>query len=317
MHPAELWTRMLDGHDSDAMVWVGPREQADEGRVKPNVAAAGTITDMRHLPLLVALAAALLACGGDDATPAASASSSGAGGAAATSGAGAGTSTGVSSSGSGGTSTGSSGAGGGGACLDATLRQGEGTYYAADGSGNCSFPATPGDLMVAAMNHSDYAASALCGACIDVAGPDGSVQVRIVDRCPECAPGDVDLSPEAFALIAPLSAGRVPISWTLVECPVQGPVVYHFKEGSNPYWSAIQLRNHRHPIAKLEAIGGAGEVLTFERADYNYFIHAAGLGDGPYQLRVTDVLGETLADDAVPFAEDSVAPGATQFSACP
>ena len=30
---------------------------------------------------------------------------------------------------------------------------GDGTYYAADGTGNCGFDASPDDLMVVAMNH--------------------------------------------------------------------------------------------------------------------------------------------------------------------
>ena len=37
-------------------------------------------------------------------------------------------------------------------CADAQRYAGEATYYDADGSGNCSFPASPEDLMVAAMN---------------------------------------------------------------------------------------------------------------------------------------------------------------------
>ena len=50
---------------------------------------------------------------------------------------------------------------------DATYRTGEGTYYNADGTGNCSFDPSPEDLMVAAMNHADYDNAALCGAFIE------------------------------------------------------------------------------------------------------------------------------------------------------
>ncbi|HTJ80909.1 MAG TPA: expansin EXLX1 family cellulose-binding protein, partial [Polyangiaceae bacterium] len=88
---------------------------------------------------------------------------------------------------------------------DPTQHSGDATYYDfADGSGNCSFPATPDDLMVGAMNHTDYADSAVCGACADVTGPNGTVHIRIVDQCPECPQGNIDLSPEAFAVISPL-----------------------------------------------------------------------------------------------------------------
>src|SRR4051812_23385927 len=66
-----------------------------------------------------------------------------------------------------------------------TLHTGQATYYnGADGSGNCSFDATPSDLMIAAMNHVDYAASAICGAYVEISGPKGLVTVRIVDQCP-------------------------------------------------------------------------------------------------------------------------------------
>jgi expansin len=193
---------------------------------------------------------------------------------------------------------------------------GEGTYYAADGSGNCSFDPSPDDLMVAAMNDPDYAGSAVCGACAAVDGPDGSVTVRIVDRCPECAQGDLDLSQEAFERIAPISAGRVAITWRFVPCDLAGPVRYHFKDGSNAFWTAIQLRNHRHAIASLEAdIGGSWRGIP--RESYNYFVDVAGLGEGPYHLRVTDVHGQVLEDSGIPLGDDTEVEGAAQFPACP
>lgn len=91
------------------------------------------------------------------------------------------------------------------------VHNGIATYYAATGEGNCLFPASPDNLMVAAMNDVDYGNADLCGAYIRVDGRKGSV-VRIVDRCPECAQGHVDMSPQAFALIDDLPLGRVPIS---------------------------------------------------------------------------------------------------------
>jgi expansin (peptidoglycan-binding protein) len=86
------------------------------------------------------------------------------------------------------------------AALGAT-RSGEGTYYGATGEGACSFDASS-NRMVAAMNHTDYAGSAACGEYVTVTGPKGTITVRITDECPECAAGDIDLSGEAFALIA-------------------------------------------------------------------------------------------------------------------
>ena len=128
---------------------------------------------------------------------------------------------------------------------------GEGTYYNADGTGNCSFDASPADLMVAALNAADYQSAALCGACLAVTGPSGSVTVRVVDQCPGCKHGDLDLSPQAFQKLSPLAAGRIPITWHQVACDVTGPIAYHFKDGANAYWTAIAVACGGAPRGRL------------------------------------------------------------------
>ncbi len=170
--------------------------------------------------------------------------------------------------------------------------------------------------MVAAINASDYATAAWCGACVAVTGPAGTVTVRVVDKCPGCDPGDLDLSSEAFAKISPLSAGRVAIRWQEVACDVQGPLGYHFKDGSNAFWTAIQIRNHRYPIAKVEA-GTAGALETIARVDYNYFIDTSGLGAGPYSIRVTDTRGHVVEDSAIALGDDVTRTGTAQMPVCP
>jgi expansin (peptidoglycan-binding protein) len=213
--------------------------------------------------------------------------------------------------------TGDAAADSGGSCTPAPADEsGDGTYYAADGTGACSFDASPDDLMVAAMNAPDWNTAGWCGACVAVTGPMGSVTVRIVDECPECQHGDLDLSQEAFARIADVSAGRVSITWHEVACDVQGPIAYHFKDGSNPYYAAIQIRNHRYPIAKVEAMTGSA-YAEIPRVDYNYFVQSAGLGPGPYALRVTDTRGHVLDDSGVPLGDSTTTQGAAQFPACP
>lgn len=201
-------------------------------------------------------------------------------------------------------------------CGDAPEQAGDGTYYDADGSGNCGFPPSPGDLLVAAMNDPQYEGSAVCGTCAHVVGPSGEVTVRIVDRCPECAAGDLDLSPQAFAMLADPSLGRVPIQWREVPCEVSGPLVYHFKDGSNPWWTAIQIRNHRHRIVRLEALSADGTYTSLSRVDYNYFLADAGLGEGPLTLRVTDVYGSMIEDEGVPLLDDADHPSHAQLPPC-
>jgi expansin (peptidoglycan-binding protein) len=201
-------------------------------------------------------------------------------------------------------------------CGDQPSFTGDGTFYGATGAGACSFDPSPNDLMVGAMNAVDWNGSAPCGACAHLKGPKGEVTIRVVDLCPECKHGDIDLSEEAFAKIADPVDGRVTINWQYVPCDVQGPIVYHFKEGSNQWWTAVQIRNHRHPIAKFEWRSDDGAWHEVQRLDYNYFVEDKGMGPGPYTLRVTDTLGHVLEDTGIPFKEAGDSPGKDQFPAC-
>ena len=210
------------------------------------------------------------------------------------------------------------GGGGSGATCTGTPTTGEGeaTYYDADGTGNCSFPKDP-TFLVAAMNTADYGTAAYCGACVEVTGPQGKVVVRIVDRCPGCAKGDLDLSQTAFKAIAPLSAGRIDIAWREVPCDVSGDVSYELKDGSSPYYVALQVRNARYRITQLEvAAAGSGAYETVDRVIYNYFVAASGLGPGPFDIRTTDARGHVIVDENVALGDGVVRAGSAQFPIC-
>jgi expansin len=195
------------------------------------------------------------------------------------------------------------------------LKNGIAAHGPTDGSGACSFPATPSDLDVASLNDAEYAGSVSCGACIRVKGALGEVTVRVVDRCIECEPGRLDLSEQAFAKIDDLSKGRVPMRYQTIACPISGNVAYHFKAGSSIYWTAIQLRNHAIPVLKLEYKRGDAFV-EMKREDYNYFIESAGVGDQPggLVLRVTATDGQVL-EDTLPSTvpDDASVEGKAQF----
>jgi len=167
--------------------------------------------------------------------------------------------------------------------------------------------------MVAAMNAEEYDNAAVCGAFLHVIGSKGMVTIRIVDLCPECKAGHLDLSREAFALIAELPQGRVPITWQLVSPALAGPIAYHFKDGSNQWWTAVQIRNHRNPISKLEYLDG-NRWIAVPRTSYNYFVQTnPGMGPGPYTFRVTDSYGNMLSDSGIPHIENGSVNGAAQF----
>jgi expansin (peptidoglycan-binding protein) len=194
---------------------------------------------------------------------------------------------------------------------------GEGTHYGATGEGNCSYEAST-DRMIAAMNETDYQNSQACGAYLAVTGPSGTtINVKIVDRCPECKPGDIDLSIEAFTKLAPIKTGRMKISWKLLSPTMSAPILFRYKDGSSTSWCGVQVRNHRNPIRSVEAlVFNAWQSLP--RQMYNYFVSEKGSGCGS-TLRVTDIYGHQLVDSTIVINPDpkkylnGIQPGKAQF----
>ena len=167
--------------------------------------------------------------------------------------------------------------------------------------------------MVGAINDADYNNALVCGSFVQVSGPNGSVIIRIVDRCPECLEGDIDLSQEAFSKIADPVLGRVQITWKYIAGDVTGNIRYRFKEGSHEWWTAVQILNHRHPVEKVEMLSAEGNWILLIRASYNYFIQSSGMGPGPYTIRVTDIFGQTVTDTNINFLPGGIVEAVSQF----
>ena len=133
---------------------------------------------------------------------------------------------------------------------------GDATYYPAnEASGSCSYGRLT-EVAIAALNQHDYDSGHLCGAHVEVTGPRGTVVVQIMDRCPECAPGDIDLNRAVYDRVADPLAGRVPVSWRVVSPDIATTLAFRYKEGSSQHWCAIQVRNHRNPVSTLEIRDG-------------------------------------------------------------
>ncbi|GAA2262925.1 hypothetical protein GCM10010145_42280 [Streptomyces ruber] len=185
-------------------------------------------------------------------------------------------------------------------------------YDAADGDGACSYGPSP-DLMIAAMNTTDYEMSKACGAYVLVRAASGaSVTVRITNECPApCAPGQIDLSRQAFAELAALSAGEIDITWSLLSPGTSDTISIRYKTGSTQYWCGVQALGHRNPLARLEVGTGSGwRQLT--RTEYNYFLSPDGTGCGG-PLRLTDIHGEQLTVEGIAVRPDTVQPTGVQF----
>ncbi|MET9697280.1 expansin EXLX1 family cellulose-binding protein [Streptomyces sp. NPDC006529] len=192
--------------------------------------------------------------------------------------------------------------------------QGVATAYAAgDGNGACLFGPTD-DVMTAAMNTTDYETSRACGAYVRVHAASGaSITVRITNECPlPCAPGQLDLSQQAFAKLAELKVGRIPITWTLLSPADPGTIALRYKTGSSVYWCALQVLHHRNPVARLEVRTAAG-WRRLPRTGYNHFLSADGGGCGG-AVRITDIYGEQLTVEGAAILPDVAQPTRLQFA---
>jgi len=191
------------------------------------------------------------------------------------------------------------------------------TYYVSGSPNACSLPVAPGEYFAAAATP-EFAGSTACGRCLDVTGPLGSVLVRVVDECPGCGAGDLDLSPEAFAQIADPVDGIAAISYQSIECPVSGPIRIYFSMASTPDYAQVQIRNHLDPVVSVEAHQG-GLWVALPRSPDNYFLFDMPPDPvpNPIDLRITDLYGAVLVDSGVPFAANTELAGPGQFAPCP
>jgi expansin (peptidoglycan-binding protein) len=172
---------------------------------------------------------------------------------------------------------------------------GTSTHYVLTGTGNCSYPSPPADGLFVALSPAEYHGAAACGGYVEVSGPDGSVRAEVIDQCPPCAAGHIDLSEAAFARIAPLSAGLVSVTYRAVADPaLPAPVAIRVKEGSSRYWLALLAMNTGNPLASVQVESGPGGWRDLVRADYDYWIAASGAGDGPFTVRLTDTAGHRV-----------------------
>ncbi|MGW1056060.1 expansin EXLX1 family cellulose-binding protein [Streptomyces sp. NPDC002521] len=156
--------------------------------------------------------------------------------------------------------------------------QGVATAYAAgDGSGSCLCGASD-DLVIAAMNVTDYESAKACEAYVLVRAAGGATStVRIVNECPwPCAPGQLGLSRQAFGKPADLSVGRLPITWSLLSPDLPGTIAVRYKTGSTKWWCGSQVIGHRNPVAAPEVRAAQDHRHLRGTADRRRHRRAAG-----------------------------------------
>lgn len=192
-------------------------------------------------------------------------------------------------------------------CVATPSLYGRSTYYTPSTGGtlNCSFPdALAPNIPIVAVSDLRYGTTAatqadLCGACVDVTGPAGSKVFMVRDRCPECASNQLDIEASALHYVGYFGTpdGKNDTHFKVVACPMTSPVQFALKEGTNAYWSSVQVRNSRYPIAKLEYRQSNGSYLALQRTQDNYFpLNGVGLAGHTATFRVTDNNGNAITE---------------------
>ncbi|KAL3666392.1 hypothetical protein V7S43_008643 [Phytophthora oleae] len=188
---------------------------------------------------------------------------------------------------------------------------GDGTAYTLGdtSSGNCNMMSALNFATTdyAALNNEQWSGLQNCRRCAEVSCADSrcadqtkSIVVQLLDRCPECKHGDLDLSPSVFKTLTGSDPSRYTVKWKFVDCPVAGNINYCLKGGSNNYWTAIQPTN-----VATKMLDGA----------YYYLLDGAGTSQTDLSIvsvSLTDVNGVSIADK-VSLSAGSCTKGARQF----
>jgi expansin (peptidoglycan-binding protein) len=165
------------------------------------------------------------------------------------------------------------------------------------------------DMEITALNPYDYNSygiqAALAGAYLEVTGEKGTTVVYVTDLYPEGAPGALDLCPTSFGKIDEMSKGKIDITWRVVAAPVTGNVSYRIKEGSTTSWLAVQVRNHRYPVLKMECFKN-NTWVDMEKMHWNHFV-IDNVDSTTPRIRITDIRGYVLEDtiESIPVSGDT------------
>jgi expansin (peptidoglycan-binding protein) len=167
-------------------------------------------------------------------------------------------------------------------------------YRLANGGGNCSYAGPPADDLYVALGPAEYRKAGACGGYLQISGPRGKVRAKVVDQCPECKPGHLDMSATAFARIADPKQGIVPVSFTRVVNPPVPPLSFAVRPGSSQYWLAVLVIDNGNPLTRVRATAPGRGWVDLRHTEHNTWEATQGVGPGPYSFEVTDDQGHRV-----------------------
>lgn len=148
---------------------------------------------------------------------------------------------------------------------------------------------------LAGVDNAFNGAGQLCDACALITTKQGNktLLVRIITTGVSNAPGDMDLSPEAFQQLG--DDGVRAMTWQLAKCPAgNGTLALQFQTGAHTDWTSFWVRNPRLPLAKVEVKSARhADFVPLRRETDGTWNDDSGFGVGSFTLRFTATTGET------------------------
>lgn len=115
----------------------------------------------------------------------------------------------------------------------------------------------------------------------------------IMDKCPECKHGDLDLSFPAYEDVTGRWPHRLKFEWKFVDCSTEfnygDKIRMDLKQGPNTWWRAFYFSMQRYPLVNVTL---NGRPLT--RNQFGFWNDWTELGSGPYKIALTADSGETV-----------------------
>jgi len=144
-----------------------------------------------------------------------------------------------------------------------------------------------------AMNTTDYAQGAACGACVEASYNGKKVVLTIVDECPissnpVCTKGHIDLSRKAIRQLESNASleNLKNVSWRYVKCPASGNVKARLHPNQSADWQPVVVENGLYPL-KSVTLNGVNATRAGNTSGGNAWV-AAGQ-KLPYSVHATDV----------------------------
>lgn len=122
-----------------------------------------------------------------------------------------------------------------------------------------------------------------------------SRNTQVTDQCPNCGTNHLDLYQDAFPHVGPVSAGEIPVTWSVVPCAITTPLKIRNKSGTSKYWFSMQVVNSNTEVTALDvSVDGGKTWKSTTRQPYNYFENSSGFGTDTVTVRITSSNGKTI-----------------------